>query len=88
MRVMIKERCMSTSAGLLRQGDVVDLPEEEIKKVMKLKPNAFEILPADPVFKRAAPAKKTKKRARNANGTLKADDPSTPDVNEAWENDG
>jgi hypothetical protein len=85
---MIKERCMSTSAGLLRQGDVADLPEEEIKKVMKLKPNAFEILPADPVFKRAAPAKKIKKRARNANGTLKADDPSTPDVNEAWENDG
>ena len=26
-----------------------------------------------------------KARARNADGTLKADDPSTPDVNEAWE---
>ena len=25
-----------------------------------------------------------KVRARNENGTLKADDPSTPDVNEAW----
>ena len=25
------------------------------------------------------------KRARNAKGHLKADDPSTPDVNEAWE---
>tara|TARA_R100001509_G_scaffold133431_1_gene87017 strand:- start:901 stop:1200 length:300 start_codon:yes stop_codon:yes gene_type:complete len=25
------------------------------------------------------------KRARNDDGTLKADDPSTPDVNEAWE---
>ena len=25
-----------------------------------------------------------KVRARNGNGTLKADDPSTPDVNEAW----
>jgi hypothetical protein len=24
-------------------------------------------------------------RARNSDGTLKADDPSTPDVNEAWE---
>lgn len=23
-------------------------------------------------------------RARNADGTLKGDDPSTPDVNEAW----
>tara|TARA_R100000951_G_scaffold35275_1_gene29854 strand:+ start:53 stop:241 length:189 start_codon:yes stop_codon:yes gene_type:complete len=25
-----------------------------------------------------------KVRARNSDGTLKADDPSTPDVNEAW----
>jgi hypothetical protein len=25
-----------------------------------------------------------KVRARNADGTLKGDDPSTPDVNEAW----
>jgi hypothetical protein len=28
---------------------------------------------------------KPRKRARNADGTLKGDDPSTPDVNEAWE---
>lgn len=83
MKVMIKERSMSTSAGLLRQGDVAVLPDEEIKKVMKLKPGAFEILPAEPVFKKAAPAKKTQKRARNANGTLKADNPATPE-NEAW----
>ena len=27
----------------------------------------------------------TPKRARNADGTLIGDDPSTPDVNEAWE---
>jgi hypothetical protein len=27
----------------------------------------------------------SKVRARNSDGTLKADDPSTPDVNEAWE---
>ena len=32
--------------------------------------------------KQKAPTKRT--RARNKNGTLKADDPSTPDVNEAW----
>lgn len=29
--------------------------------------------------------KPEKVRARNDDGTLKADDPSTPDVNEAWE---
>ena len=28
---------------------------------------------------------KKKKRARTKDGTYKADDPSTPDVNEAWE---
>jgi hypothetical protein len=27
-----------------------------------------------------------RKRARNTDGTLKADDPSTPNVNEAWTN--
>ena len=31
------------------------------------------------------PLKVVKVRARNSDGTLKADDPSTPDVNEAWE---
>jgi len=30
------------------------------------------------------PAKK-KKRARDEDGHFKADDPTTPDVNEAWE---
>ena len=33
----------------------------------------------------AKPKPETKKvRARNEDGTLKGDDPSTPDVNEAW----
>ena len=32
-----------------------------------------------------AKAKPAPKRARNTKGQLKADDPSTPDVNEAWE---
>lgn len=33
----------------------------------------------------AKEVKATRKRARNANGTLKADDPSTPNINEAYE---
>ena len=37
----------------------------------------------DLVVKPKAPAKK--KRARDAKGRLKADDPSTPDINEAYE---
>lgn len=81
MKVLVKDRSISTSQGILRGGDEADLPEAEVKKIMVMKPNAFEMLKAD-----TKPAKKTakKKRARNNDGTLKADDPSTPE-NEAWE---
>lgn len=95
MRVLITYRSMSTCAGRVRNGDIVDLPEEEIQRILKTKPRALQILPELPLEepapkKRAAkkalakkaPAKR--KRARNADGTLKGDDPSTPDVNEAW----
>jgi len=34
--------------------------------------------------KKAVKPKLKKVRARNADGTLRGDDPSTPDVNEAW----
>tara|TARA_A200000159_G_scaffold153507_1_gene165546 strand:+ start:608 stop:853 length:246 start_codon:yes stop_codon:yes gene_type:complete len=79
---------MSTSQGMARNGDVVDLPEEEIRKIIAFRPHAITVMeiekkPAESAKKKKAPAKK--KRARNEDGTLKADDPSTPDVNEAWE---
>lgn len=45
-------------------------------------PVAEEVAPA-PVVEEVAPAKP--KRARTAKGKLKADDKSTPDVNEAWD---
>ena len=91
MRVLIRYRSMSTSAGRVRNGDIVDLPEEEIAKIRVTKPRALEILPELPIEQpkpkktaaKKAPAKR--KRARKADGTLKADDPSTPDINEAWE---
>ena len=82
MKVLVKDRSISTSQGIFRNGDEVELPSAEVKKIMVMKPSAFEILKAEP-----KPVKKTtakKKRARNENGTLKADDPSTPE-NEAWE---
>ena len=39
--------------------------------------------------KRGRPKKSDadRKRARNDDGTYKGDDPSTPDINEAWEQD-
>jgi hypothetical protein len=96
MRVLVKYRSMSTSVGRVRNGDIIDIPEAEYNKICVTKPNALEALPElpleKPAPKKAAPkkpaAKKApakRKRARKADGTLKADDPSTPDVNEAWE---
>ncbi|MGB0717749.1 MAG: hypothetical protein ACPGO7_00305 [Alphaproteobacteria bacterium] len=82
MKVKVLVKSISTSAGLQRQDDIVDLPDAEAKKIMFMKPHAFEVIQEMPAMKKA-PAKK--KRARNANGTLKADDPSTPDINEAYE---
>ena len=72
-----------TSAGKFSKGDVVDLPESEIKSINEIRAGALEA--EKPAAKVKAPAKK--KRARNANGTLKADDPSTIHINEAWVND-
>jgi hypothetical protein len=40
---------------------------------------------AEELARRGIGTKTEKVRARNSDGTLKADDPSTPDVNEAWE---
>jgi hypothetical protein len=94
MRVLVKYRSMSTSVGRVRNGDIIDIPEAEYKKICITKPMALEALPELPLEepKKVAPkrpaAKKApakRKRARKADGTLKGDDPSTPDVNEAWE---
>jgi hypothetical protein len=94
MRVLVKYRSMSTSVGRVRNGDIIDIPEAEYKKICITKPMALEALPELPLEepKKVAPkkaaAKKApakRKRARKADGTLKGDDPSTPDINEAWE---
>ena len=86
MKVLIKYRSMSTSAGLVKSDDIVDLPEKELKRISVTKPNAYEIIEEAKPVKKAAPKKAPvkKKRARNKDGTLKADNPNTPE-NEAWE---
>jgi len=86
MKVKVTARSISTSLGILRTEDVVDLPQDEVNKIMKMNPAAFEKMPESPVFKttkKKAPAKK--KRARNKDGTLRADDLGTSDINEAWQ---
>ena len=87
MLVKVRIRSLSTSLGFKRNGDIVDLPEDEIKKIMVLRPEAFEVMPQPKkeapkvVAKKAAPKRK---RARTDAGQFQADDPSTP-KNEAWE---
>ena len=94
MRVLVKYRSMSTSLGLVRNGDIIDIPEAEYNKICVTKPMALEALPELPLEEPKKPAPKKsaakkapakRKRARKADGTLKGDDPSTPDTNEAWE---
>ena len=51
----------------------------------RFKPPSVEELAARGLDADGNLLKKTKVRARNEDGTLKADDLSTPDVNEAWE---
>ena len=86
MKYIIKAKSISTSVGIFAEGNIVDIPKAEVEKIHKMKPGTFEAVEDTILFKstaKKAPAKK--KRARNANGTLKADDPSTPDINEAFE---
>jgi len=45
----------------------------------------FKAPSAEELARRGIGVETKKVRARNKDGTLKADDPSTPDVNEAWE---
>ena len=85
MKVQVNYRSMSTSQGIVRNGDMVDLPTAEVDRINSMKPGALIEIEETAVFKSAKPKDKTKKRARNKDGTLKGDDPSTPDVNEAWE---
>ena len=62
MKVLVKYRSMSTCVGRLKNGDIVDLPSDEITRILKTKPNALEILPVEPAPKKAAPKKAPVKR--------------------------
>ena len=57
---------------------------EELKRFKEFVRWFEELVFGTPVDK---PKNKLRKRARNKDGTYKGDDKSTPDVNEAWENE-
>lgn len=65
MKVQIAFRSMSTSAGQVKNGDIVDLPEDEVQKILKMKPLALIILPELPIEEpKAAPKPAAKPAAR------------------------
>lgn len=63
MRVLVTYRSMSTCAGRVRNGDIVDLPEEEVRRILTTKPRALQILPELPLEK---PKPKRKPAAKKA----------------------
>jgi hypothetical protein len=89
MRVLVKYRSMSTSVGRVRNGDIIDIPEAEYKKICVTKPLALEALPELPLEApkpKAAPKKPAAKKApAKRKRARKVDEPSTLDANEAWE---
>jgi len=75
MRVLVKYRSMSTSVGRVRNGEIIDIPEAEYKKICVTKPMALEALPELPleapapkkVVVKKAPAKKRAKSVKSIN---------------------
>lgn len=66
--------------GLVGYGS--DVPQDVLDAAIARR----EQLQADrAILEEVKPPKGPRKRARNAKGHLVADDPTTPDVNEAWE---
>jgi len=68
MKVLVTYRSMSTSKGLVKNGDIVDLPADEIAKIRVMKPHALQDLPELDLPKEApkkkAPAKRKPKAAK------------------------
>lgn len=68
MKVLVTYRSMSTSKGLVKNGDIVDLPADEIAKIRVMKPYALQDLPELDLPKEApkkkAPAKRKAKAAK------------------------
>ena len=68
MKVLVTYRSMYTSKGLVKNGDIVDLPADEIAKIRVMKPHALQDLPELDLPKEApkkkAPAKRKPKAAK------------------------
>ena len=70
MKVQVSFRSMSTSVGPVKNGDIVDLPDAEVQKILKMKPQALIILPEAP----KAEPKPASKSAAKPKAKAKKDD--------------
>jgi|TARA_R110000744_G_scaffold33338_1_gene77764 hypothetical protein len=86
-KVIVNRLKLKCSKGRIERGETVILSEAEIAKIISSRPDAITVLEAIKEPAKKAPIKSKPKRARNSNGTLKADNPNTPNINEAWENE-
>jgi len=67
MQVKIKINSLSTTKGIFKNGDIVDLPEDEVKKIMAFRGFALEVLPELPIAKPVkAPAKRATRKKTDA----------------------
>jgi hypothetical protein len=73
---------IACNRAVVRVGDTRVVVAKVMGDAMKLTTEGEEMAKSIEEAPQKAPAKR--KRARNDDGTLKGDDPSTPDVNEAW----
>ena len=73
MKVQVKYRSMSTSLGLVRNGDIIDLPAAEVAKIRVMKPMALEELPELDLPKEAPKRKAPAKRKTKSAKTIKQD---------------
>ena len=69
--------------GLVGYGS--DVPQDVLDAAIAAREQREQLQADRATLKEAKPPKGTRKRVRNAKGHLVADDPATPDVNEAWE---
>ena len=66
MKVLVTYRSMSTSKGLVKNGDIVDLPADEVAKIRVMKPHALQDLPELDLPKEAPKKKASAKRKTKA----------------------
>ena len=95
-KIIVNRIKILCSKGRIEKGETVILPESEVEQLNSLRGDTVTILETVSEAPKVAQAVKKvatkatekigtkRKRARNADGTLKGDDPSTPNVNEAW----